>query len=365
MKKLAIALAMACASLQSCTIAVRTLGNPEPKAFLELDPATATRDSVVIALGSPQGRGLRRVGEVEQQLLAFNSFEGDMSFSGFMASGELLHAFVAVDNEGKVPYILGWQFGARGEQKVSMPSKRFSELLSALKVGQATRSEIDAAFGTRGYVGRRVEPVRGVSNDLQVYTIVEHDQAGGRLPQRQLLIGFDSSGILRDVLWWSPNRVDFTTPKGLSQQSTATVSTIDFSWPLPLSRTNSASASTPLDFERIEALIRTKPQNEQQVEAVLGPPTARGVRQFESEDVLAVAVWEHQSAALLGSETRVFTETGTAKASGPMMGHTPQVNRQKTYNLMDVSDARLMLFTRADGTIEELVWIRPERAPGS
>ena len=76
MKKLAIALALACASLQSCTFAVRTLGNPEPKAFLELDPATATRDSVVIALGSPQGRGLRRVGEVEQQLLAFNSFEG-------------------------------------------------------------------------------------------------------------------------------------------------------------------------------------------------------------------------------------------------------------------------------------------------
>lgn len=365
MKKLAIALALACASLQSCTFAVRTLGNPEPKAFLELDPATATRDSVVIALGSPQGRGVRRVGEVEQQLLAFNSFEGDMYLTGLMASGELLHAFVAVDAEGKVPYVFGWQFGARGEEGASMPSKRFSELLSALKVGQATRAEIDAAFGTRGYVGRRVEPGRGISNDLQVYTIVERDQNGARLPQRQLLIGFDASGILRDVLWWSPNRVDFTTPKDLSVQSQATVSTIDHSWPLPLSRTNSASVSTPLDFERIEALIRTKPQNEQQVEAVLGPPTARGVRQFEGEDILAVAVWEHQSAALLGSETRVFTDTGAAASGKPGQASTAPVNRQKSYNLMDVSDARLMLFTKTDGTIQELVWIRPERAPGS
>jgi hypothetical protein len=179
--------------------------------------------------------------------------------------------------------------------------------------------------------------------------------SSGTMSERWLMLGYDASGIVQDVLWISSLPEDLTEMGEIRSQQLRTLTRTDVAGPFLSTTVEGISTSTRIDPVQVDALLRTQPTALAELTKVLGLPTARGFKAFEGQDTLEIANWSHIASKLLGSE------------SGPAMinrARSGEAATQSSYAVIELKQTRLIVAHTHSGEVREIFWLRPD-ADGS
>ncbi len=346
-----ISLLLVAASVFSsgCSIYVRTSSLPRVNQLRDLSPESTDRDGLLLALGTPTGHGVHRVGDGDRELWFYSSMSGKMNV--FTASGPMdsMIAFASLNDGGQVEDLLSFTSSFDGVPLRPAKTIGVRRIADRITVGTTRADEVVAEFGEPTYRGRRYSRVHGVNHGLLFYDASK--QKSGALRERWLIIGHDQGGIVRDLLWTSSFDEDIAEMGTIQAQQLRELTHLDADFPYTFSRTHAVSTSTKIDAGQVGALLRSASSNVEDFTKVLGAPTARGFKAFHGEEPLILAHWSFQEMAMRGQE-RSPPPRPVVYPDGSSL---PSV----TYNVFESAQTRLFVGHSPDGAVREVYWVEP------
>jgi len=341
-----------CVLLAGCYVPIKTAKLPPVAELHDRDLENLTKTQVDILLGTPQSSGLHRIGD---EAFALCYYEGLMGLVNALTGfGNLDSGTALITSSGdEVKEVLYW-FSQYSGPKVGPYSSLSYEALDPLMIDATERSEIVELLGEPNRIGRRYHAPSGLVHDVLFYD--GSTQKSKQLTEEWLIVGFDDAEVLRDLFWVSGVRGDLEEFGSVEEQGLRNLIQLDHGGMFPISRLESISTSSQLDAVRVEALLSTQPHSIDQVEAVLGPPHARGIRAFRGEQVLIAALWSSLKADSLGSESWPVQwaperRSARSRPSGQ--------SRKASYQVVEQSISRLIVLHDESGGVQEVMWMKP------
>lgn len=332
----------------SCWVAVKT---PLVAQYERLDALTfldTDQDDIELAIGTPQGIGIHRLGEQELSAAFYQGLIGRVSISGSLKAD---YGMAFVSYEGShVEQV----FYARSSQ--SDPAIRIRgplpivALANQLTLGVSHIEDVVEVLGHSAFRGRRINKSSGIQHDIVWYDRSEPPSSFGPLKERFVLLGYDQDRVVQDLMWISSFPEDSKGLGTVNELRFNQFSKLDLGswtgWQL------TAFSTDRIDTMQVDALLRSTPQKIEEFVEVLGPPTARGIKSFQEHEPLLVAAWSSIKSELLGRESYAMPDQ-----------YAPNGQRIVSYVVNDMPQSRLIVAHRADGQIEEIMWFAPRGVP--
>lgn len=336
-----------------CTISVKTPSVADYERLHAIDSDGATREQIEIDLGSPQGTGIHRIDGEDFALDFYYGMVGTLTyFPSQKAAVDSGMAFVSYASDGTLKHLVYFtsrQDGPPVEFGEDLPIKEIAE---AIELGKSNANAAYDLLGEPSYRGRRLSPSEGIEHQTLFYDVSEA-QTQGAMKERWLIVGIDPSGVVKDLAWVSSYDGDLESASEVEPQTLQTFSRLDQAGMLAYWQPSSIATDTQLDPVRVHALLRTQPPHIDAFVEALGKPNARGFKYFAEQEPWVLSNWSSMSIDVGERQSRYVP---------PSLRDDPE-SKPKSYMVMDVEQARLMVAHTQEGEVKEVIWFAPSVSP--
>jgi len=303
----------------------------------------ADKDSIELALGTPQGVGVHRLGERELSLTFYQGLIGRMSMGGSLQAD---YGLALVSYEGpKVDQIL-YARSSRSDPAVPMRGHLpVVALASNLTLGTSSIDDAVRLLGYRAFGGRRVDNKNKVEHDILWYNHSESPLSSGRMKERVVMLGYDKEEIVQDLMWFSSFPEDMKNLGEIDALQFNELSKLSFNLWINYELLGFTTDASAVDAVRVYALLRSQPKKLDTIVEVLGLPTARGMKCFKFQEPLLLAAWASIKSEMMGRE---LISTPDPRA--------PNGQRTTSFSVISMPQNRLIVSHTPNGDIVEIMW---------
>jgi len=348
MPALLVVLATGAIACGGCSISVKTPIVADYARFDAMHGPDISRNEVELAVGSPQGTGVHKLGEEDLDLDFYYGLVGLLTyFPNEKARLDSGMAFASY-SENKLAQLIYFNSKKDGPPiKIGREIPIYS-VVSSIAVGVSPIEHLYEVLGEPDYSGRRINTGLGLEHSV-VYYDGSQVQSDGALKERWLIVGFDSDGVVQDVAWASSFDEDLDATAVLARQTMQTFSRLDWGALGPVWQPTAIATDNPLDPTQVEALIRANPTQVSDFVSVLGRPSAMGLKSFKEHDPWVLSNWSYVRVDLEGRESGFIPPSRRADPAA----------KPKSYEVMDFQQARLLVAHTIEGSVTEVIWFAP------
>lgn len=330
-----------CIMFLGCTINIKTPIVADYKKLEEIDATKLDKTQVELLLGTPQGKGVQMYEGKKYDLYFYTGFIGEASSGeARLDSGTV---FVTFDND-KCVHLLYRLASIAKTIRLNQPlpiDKFFDNIL----IGKSTVNDVLNVLGEPTYQGRRVNLLGNVTHKILWYDSSKLEKTDGAMIEKWMMLGYDNNGVIQDVMWVSSVQDDIKDlGKAQSNEAKILYGTLG---------ATGMSTERVIDPMQVDALLKTSPQNVSEIENIMGPPSAVGVRLVKETDALIMSSWTHVKLKVLGREQLYRAAVQASKEAAPA------AKEPESYVVMDVKQSMLIVWHNSKGNIKEYFWFRP------
>ena len=165
--------------LVSCVYYVKTRPDVDFTALQKLDLGSSTRNDIEIALGTPQGRGLHRVGSEDSEMAYYSGLSGKIStfptltlqsnsgvvYVSYGPGGRLLDIVYAVSTYDDGEHRIGGKLALE-----NIPER--------IVLGKSTREDLIEVLGAPDFRGRRYNASHGFEHEVLLFDASGEQRSG-------------------------------------------------------------------------------------------------------------------------------------------------------------------------------------------
>ncbi len=348
--RIAICLLFLMLSVGGCLIDVKTPIVANYQKLQTVQPVSS-RSDIESMLGTPQSSGLHMLDGNSYELSFYYGFIGSISSSEARCDSGTAFMTYDKDTPVQVLYFTSTSSDPGIVIRKDLPIKK---LMQQMTIGKTNIQTVYAALGVPDYKGRRIDKRAGLIHNVAFYD-ASHMQYPGAEYEKWLLIGFDDRGAIQDVMWVSSMQDDVaefgkTAPFPAPRQISRTVVTDLL---IPMDDPRAFITGGTIDSLQVDALMRTKPTRIEQIRNTIGNPLTLGIKNFKGSSSLMLSGWSYYTMDYKGSEDNY-------RLSASFPGEPPkESDLGPTYHIVNVAQTRLLIGHDRDGTIREIMWLKP------
>lgn len=345
-KKLLLLLCVVC--LSGCSFMIKTPEVANYDNFSQIGGGS-TRNDVALLLGTPQSQGLHQIYDKQYDAQFYYGFAGKFTLS--TAKYDSGTAYITYDNDEPIDliYFVSKSTGKEISLKKDLSIK---ELASNLVLGKTNIQYVFDTIGSADYTGKRKNYIKNITNTVAFWDSSK-SETNGTLKEKWLLIGYDSSGTVQDVMWVSSYPSEISAFGQVAEQQVKQISKLSFAALFPVRQPTEMSTGTKIDSMQVDALLNTRPENIHDIIAVLGKPTALGVKSFIGDEPMSLSNWSFSKIEMKGSEHNYVPPSASDEEKEAI------AKKGKTFMIMKIDQSRLVVGHDESGNIKEILWVRP------
>lgn len=324
-----------------CAFNIRTPTVINYQKLFSITPESCKND-VEVLLGTPQGTGVHVINGDSYPLIFYYGLAGCSTLSSMQCDSGTA---IISHNDNVLQDVIYFA------SKMTGPAIMFDRDLSITRfsektvVGQTKIQSLHESIGSPDYTGKRFNKNSGIEHDLSYYD-ASQIQAEGGVKEKWLMVGYDGTQTIQDIIWVSSFPEDIQKMVSVSKQEIKNLFGIGF-----IPEIKSADFGTTIDSVQVDALIKMKPKNINQIKSILGNPTAVGMKRFSGQQAMILSSWSYSKIDLKGTDYN-FIPFGIEESKKESVKGQP-------FLVMDIALSRLLIGHDEDGSIKEIIWIKP------
>jgi len=345
MKQLLIVLMIS--ALSGCSFMIKTPTVANYENLSRIDGST-TKNDVAVLLGAQQGKGIHVYDGNKHELHYYHGFAG--KFTSSTALYDSGTAFITYGSDHPVELIYF-------TSKASGPEISFSKNLSIKKLADTIKlgeSKVDAVFSSLGqpdYVGRRINYKKNIDHKIAFWDSSKIETKGA-IKEKWILVGYDESGIVQDLIWVSSSDDDIREFGEISEQQMKQLSRMTVAGFIPMLEPTAMNTGTKIDPVQVDALVNKSPQNIKHIIDILGKPTALGIKSFDGDPSMNLSNWSFSTVEMKGRESNYIPPMASEE-------ERKHLSEGKTFMVMSVEQSRLIVGHNSKGEVQEIRWVGP------